>query len=164
MDLRPFYIYKLCLEHSGQICDPSFTATSQRSKRIFVLLFTCEQGILCSQFELGGPRVKTHQQRREEQRQDKLPSPVQHAGEGHGDGPAGLVEQLGGDEPGDGAGAELIGGDQAENQQDLQAAQLWHQVLRDDKPGSRCTQRRAGEKVPDGDFWLILPGQSRRWW
>lgn len=39
MDLRPFYIYKLCLEHSGQICDPSFTATSQRSKRIFVFYF-----------------------------------------------------------------------------------------------------------------------------
>lgn len=73
--------------------------------------------------------MQTHQQWREEQRQDKLPSPVQHASEGHGDGPARLVEQLGGDEPGYGPGAELVGRDQAENQQDLKTAQLWNQVL-----------------------------------
>lgn len=134
MDLRSIYINKLCLWRSRQICGLGFTAASQRSRRIFALHFTCEQGIHCSQSELSGPPVQTHQQWREEQCQDKLPSPVQHAGEGHGDGPARLVEQLCCYEPGDGTRTELIGRDEAENQQDLQAAQLWHQVLRSKKP------------------------------
>lgn len=76
-----------------------------------------------------GPTVSTHQQWREEECQNKLPSPVEHAGEGHGDGSARLVEQLGSDEPGDGPGAQLVGGNQAENQQDLQTPQLRGQVL-----------------------------------
>lgn len=102
---------------------------SQRSNGIFVLLFTREQGILCSQSELSGPPIQTHQQWREEQCQDKLPSPVQHAGEGHSDGSARLVKQLGCDEPRDWTRSQLIGRDKAENQKNLQAAQLWYQVL-----------------------------------
>lgn len=59
--------------------------------------------------------ASTHQQRREEERQNKLAAPVEHAGEGHGDGAARLVAQLGGDEPRDGAGAQLVGRDRSGN-------------------------------------------------
>lgn len=75
------------------------------------------------------PEVETHQQWREEERQNKLPSPVEHAGKCHGDGSARLVEQLSSDEPGDGARAQFVCWNQAENQQDMQAPQLWNQVL-----------------------------------
>lgn len=88
---------------------------------------------------------KTHQQWREEQCQDKLPSPVQHAGEGHSDGSARLVKQLGCDEPRDWTRSQFIGRDKAENQKNLQAAQLWHQVLHINKLES-LNSKKKGKK------------------
>lgn len=96
--------------------------------------------------EGGRTEPETHQQWREEERQDELPPPVQQAGEGHGGGSAGLVEELGGDEPGDGAGAQLVRRHRAEDQQHLQAAQLREQGLQADADaGSGVCQKRGDE-------------------
>lgn len=53
--------------------------------------------------------LQTHQQWREEQCQNKLPSPVEHACEGHGHRSARLVKQFSSNEPGDWPRAQLIG-------------------------------------------------------